>query len=279
MITGYSPLKCRVGNHDLVYFRAGAGETVVLVHGITTYSFIWRRIFPALAASYDVVALDLLGCGASDMPLDESYALPDHASRLEGFCDALGLGRIHLLGHDLGGGIGQIFAVRHQPRLQSLALLNSVGYDYWPVQPITAMRTPIIRQLLMSILDRSMFRRVVSRGIHRKDRVTAELMDLFMAPLERPQGRKAFLHFARCLDNRHLMEIAPGLRRLDLPVLVMRGADDAYLNSKIALRLHREIPGSILHEFAQAGHFCQEDVPELITRTWLEFAEGARVSP
>jgi pimeloyl-ACP methyl ester carboxylesterase len=69
------PKTCAVNGHDMTYYRAGQGETVLLVHGITTYSFIWRHIFPALSRKYDVIALDLLGCGDSAKPLDISCAL------------------------------------------------------------------------------------------------------------------------------------------------------------------------------------------------------------
>jgi pimeloyl-ACP methyl ester carboxylesterase len=215
-----------VGGHRMACVRAGAGEPVLLVHGITTYSFIWRRIIPLLQDRFDVVAPDLLGCGASDKPLDVSYALRDHADRLREFIVGLGAGPVHFVGHDLGGGIGQIVAVRYPELLRSLTLVNSVAYDFWPVQPIVAMRTPIIRQFMMAAVDVGAFSLIVRRGLHHKGRVTPELMSCFMQPLSTAQGRKAFLHFARCLDNHDLTGIADGLRRLAVPTLIVRGDAD-----------------------------------------------------
>jgi len=75
-----------------------------------------------------------------------------HADRLVSIIDKLGFGRIHLVGHDIGGGVVQIFSVRNADRVATLGLVNSVGYDYWPVQPIVAFRTPILRQLAMASL-------------------------------------------------------------------------------------------------------------------------------
>ena len=60
---------------------------------------------------------------------------------------------------------------------------------------------------LMASLDLGTFKLIVKRGIYHKDRVTDELMDLFMRPMHTVEGRKAFLHFAKCLDNHNLMEI------------------------------------------------------------------------
>lgn len=255
----------------MAYRREGEGEPVLMVHGITTYSFIWRRIVPLLSKVYDVIAVDLLGCGDSDKPLDISYAVKDHAERLHEFTAKLGLGKFHFVGHDLGGGMGQILAVRHPETLYDLTMINTVAYDFWPVQPIIALRTPIIRQFLMASLDLGTFKLIVKRGIYHKDRVTDELMDLFMRPMQTSEGRKAFMHLAKCLDNRNLLEIEDDLRRLKIPVLIIRGEADPYLAATISEKLHREIPGSRLVRLPTGGHFIQEDEPEQIARETIDF--------
>lgn len=256
------------------YYRIGRGEPVLLVHGITTYSFIWRKIVPLLAAKYDIITVDLLGCGDSDMPLDVSYAIKDHAERLKEFVTSLGIEKFHFVGHDLGGGMGQIFAVRYPDMLFDLAMINTVAYDYWPVQPIIAMRTPILRQLMIAAVDMGAFGLIVKRGFYHKELVTDELMDLFMKPLKKSGGRKAFLHFAKCLNNADLMEIAENLKKLTLPVLIIRGDADPYLGAMIAERLHQEIPGSRLIRIAAGGHWIQEDEPEQTAQSLLAFFEG-----
>jgi pimeloyl-ACP methyl ester carboxylesterase len=258
--------------HRLAYRRAGKGEIVLLVHGITTSSFIWRRVTPLLvAAGYDVIAVDLLGCGDSDKPLGLSYSLTAHAGYLKSFLDVLGVSKVHLVGHDVGGGIAQIFAVRHPELLHDLTLINAVAHDFWPVQPIIAIRTPIIRQFMMAAVDAGALKLIVKRALFHKDRATPELMELFMKPLRTSEGRKAFLHFAQCLDNRNLVDIAPELRKLALPVLIVRGDGDVYLGSEVAERLRAEIPGSRLERVATGGHFIQEDEPELLARLVATF--------
>lgn len=257
----------QVGAHRLAYRRAGAGEPVLLVHGITTYSFLWEGVLQRLAAGgrYDVVAVDLLGCGDSDKPLEASYAIKAHAELLGRFADALGLGRLHLVGHDLGGGVAQIMAVREPERLRSLALVNTVGYDSWPVQPIIALRTPVVREILMAALDAGAFTVLVRRGLVHKDLATPELMARYQRPLRTAEGRKAFVHFARCLDNANLMEIAPALRGLRLPALVVWGLADVYLTAAIGERLAADVPGARLERLPGAGHFTPIDAPERLT--------------
>jgi pimeloyl-ACP methyl ester carboxylesterase len=270
----------QVGPHRLAYRRAGhaGGEPVLLVHGITTYSFLWEGVLQRLAATgrHDVVAVDLLGCGDSDKPLDASYSIKAHADLLGRLCAALGLGRVHLVGHDLGGGIAQIMAVRQPGLLRSLALVNTVGYDYWPVQPIIALRTPVIRQVLMAALDAGAFTMVVRRALFHKALVTPALMAQFQWPLRTAEGRKAFVHFARCIDNANLMEIEGDLRRLLVPTLVAWGMADVYLTSAIADRLVADIPGAQLERLPEAGHFAPLDQPERLAGLLAAHFQGAR---
>ncbi len=268
----------QVGPHRLAYRRAGAGVPVLLAHGITTASFLWEGVLQRLAATgrYDVVAVDLLGCGASDKPLDASYSIKAHADLLGRCCAALGLGRVHLVGHDLGGGVAQLMAVRQPGLLRSLALVNSVGYDFWPVQPIIALRAPVVREILMAALDAGAFTILVRRGLFHKDLATPALMAEFLRPLKTAEGRKAFVHFARCLDSANLMEVAPDLKRLSLPTLVAWGQADAYLSSAIADRLAADIPGARLERLPEAGHYTPIDQPERIAALLLAHLDAAR---
>lgn len=255
-----------VAGHQIAYSRRrGAGPTILLVHGITTYRFIWRKMILLFPPDFNIIALDLLGCGDSDKPLDVSYSLKQHAIRLKDFMGVLGIHQCHLVGHDVGGGIAQIFAVNNPDLLHSLTLINSVGYDFWPVQPIIAMRTPILRQLAMASLDLGTFRLIVKRGLYYKDKLTNELMECFWYPMKTVEGRKAFLHFAKCLDNQDLLEIESALTNLTVPTLIIRGNADPYLSAAIAHRLNEGIPGSKLVVLEMGGHFIQEDIPEDVT--------------
>ena len=258
------PLHCEVFGHKLAYHTGGSGESVLLVHGITTYSFIWRNIFPLLSDKYHVIAVDLLGCGDSSKPLNVEYSIKHHAELLKEFMTQMGVEKFHYVGHDVGGGIGQIFAVRYPDLLYDLTLINTVAYDLWPVQPISAVRTPVIRQLLMASLDLGTFRMIVKRGLYHKENVTAELMDYFWKPMKSTEGRKSFVHFANCLNNKHLLEIEHDLRRINLPVLIIRGDADPYLSREISERLHEEIKDSQLFQIKTGGHFIQEDEPERV---------------
>jgi pimeloyl-ACP methyl ester carboxylesterase len=250
-----------VGGYSIAYSSSGEGEVVLLVHGITTYSFIWRKIVPLLDKNYRVLTIDLPGCGNSSKQLEQTYSIKNHAQLLKSFVQKLHIEKFHLVGHDVGGGVCQIFAVNYPEMLFDLTLVNTVAYDFLPVQPIIAMRTPIIRQFAMATLDFGTLRMIVRRGLYHPEALTSELMDYFWAPMKTREGRKAFLHFAASLDNNNLTEISDKLSKLTLPVLIIRGDGDPYLSGVIAEKLAKNIPNSSLVKIATGGHFIQEDEP------------------
>ncbi|MFZ2493689.1 MAG: alpha/beta fold hydrolase [Thermoanaerobaculia bacterium] len=255
-----------VDGYRLAYRRGGSGAPVVLVHGVTTSSFIWRRVFPLLTPRYDVLAVDLLGCGRSDKPPAADLSVRAQTSLLQNFLSRLDLGPVHLVGHDVGGAIAQLLAVRSPSQLASVAVVNTVGYDYWPVQPIVTLRTPVVRQIAMATLDLGMLKVIVRRGLNHKDRATAELLGHFHEEIGADASRKPFLQFLRSLNNRDLMDIVPELPKIKLPFLIVRGDGDVYLSPEISRRLHHDIEGSKLVHIETAGHFVQEDEPELLAQ-------------
>ena len=138
------------------------------------------------------------------------------------FCQLMGISKFHMVCHDVGG-IGQIVAVNYPELLYDLTLINTVAYNFWPVQPIITMRTPIIRQIAMASLDFGMFELIVKRGLYHKNHFSEELMARFWKPMRTSLGRKGFLHFAKCLNNQNLTEIENELKQLPMPVLIIRG--------------------------------------------------------
>ena len=258
----------------LAYLEQGEGTPLVLLHGITTYSFIWQELIEPLSKHYRVIAFDLLGCGASEMSESLDYSISAQANHIQEALDILGIELCHLICHDIGGGIGQIVSTRYQTKLLSLSLINSIGFDYWPVQPITGMRIPIIRHLGMAALDLGFFQLLIRRGLYHKEKLTPELMAQYYAPLTKKAGKNAFLQLAKSLDNRQLMAVTEELGKLEIPVLIVRGEADVYLKAEIDEHLHRHIPNSRYEVFPTAGHFAQVDEPEQLTQLLLEFVAG-----
>ena len=94
----------QVQGHAVRYWTQGdTGSTVLLLHGISCSVLEWEHTIAALATQHRVIALDLLGCGLSDKPLDADYDMLSQAKFVLAFMDAMGLNAVSMVGNSMGG--------------------------------------------------------------------------------------------------------------------------------------------------------------------------------
>ncbi|GAB4065287.1 alpha/beta hydrolase [Ancylobacter sonchi] len=108
------------------YLRHGQGEPLVLVHGVGLNAEIWAPQFTDFAATYDVIALDMLNHGASAGTAGPADTLDLYIRQIEALLDHLGIERAHLVGHSMGALVSMAFAATHPARVRSLVALNAV---------------------------------------------------------------------------------------------------------------------------------------------------------
>ena len=106
--------RAKIGPATIAYEVAGTGLPVVLVHGLSGSSRWWRRNIGALTPYRRVYMVDLIGFGASRA--GQQFVLTEAASSLTGWMDQLGLERVGLVGHSMGGMIAAELAARAPPR-------------------------------------------------------------------------------------------------------------------------------------------------------------------
>ena len=112
----------------IAYVEEGTkGEAIILLHGFCGSSGYWKKVIPMLSETHHVIAVDLRGHGASFAP-DEPYTMERFAEDLAQFVDELGLPRIHLFGHSLGGYVTLAFAENYADKLASFGLIHSTAY-------------------------------------------------------------------------------------------------------------------------------------------------------
>src|SRR3954454_18085401 len=114
--------KIRVGDHELHYERAGSGEPLLMIQGMSGTHVSWGEPFLApLRESFDVIAFDNRGIGLS-APIDGSFTIVEMAEDAAGLLDELGIESAHVCGISMGGMIAQDLALAHPERLRSLTL-------------------------------------------------------------------------------------------------------------------------------------------------------------
>src|SRR5437764_8467520 len=108
------------------YRRAGYGEGVLLIHGITNRAASWDPVIRQLAGEFELIAPDLPGHGDSERQRGD-HSLGAHASVLRDLLGVLGWERGTVVGHSLGGGIAMQFAYQFPEYVERLVLIDSGG--------------------------------------------------------------------------------------------------------------------------------------------------------
>ncbi|MFQ5855543.1 MAG: alpha/beta fold hydrolase [Anaerolineae bacterium] len=255
----------------MAYQQAGAGDPVILIHGIPTNSGLWRNVMADLASDFAVYAPDMIGYGASDKPEDQDLSVGAQADYLVDFMDAVGIDAAHLVGHDIGGGVAQVFTVRNRDRVNKLVLVDSVAYDSWPEPGIARLKEPAWDEIMQRLDITKGFRKGLEQGMVQTDKITDEVVDRYADPFRDLDGRLAYLRAARALDNRDLLDIADEIEAIDKPVLILWGDSDIFQKVEYGRRLADALADARLVVIDGAGHFLPEDQPEVLAQHIRKF--------
>lgn len=259
----------------LEHRRAGAGEPLVLVHGVGSRRQVWTPVLPALEARHDVVALDLPGFGAS-APDGTEPSIEAQAVRVEAFFDELGLDRPHVAGNSMGGAIALELARRGSVR--SATAVSPAGFwtgreREWCVRSLqaTARLLPALRPRLPALAATAAGRTLLlAQIIHRPWRLTSEdvvgTVDAFLGSASTPRALELF--------REHTFHDADELR--GVPVTIAWGDHDRLLLTRQRARARRVLPWARHVELPGCGHVPFSDDPELLGAVLLA---GARTGP
>ena len=215
--------KVRVGEHELHYLEAGSGPPVLLLHGWPTNAQLWRHVLPALAPKRRAIALDLPGFGQSDKPTDVRYNFGFFERTLSGFFDALGIDRVGLAVHDLGGPVGLYWAAKHRERVSDLAILNTLAFPEPSAAVVAFVAATYIPGLRSWLTSPAGIRFSMRFGVERKERIDEETTRLYTDPYPDRSSRQALLKSAQGLSPRGLSTIAESLTDFSMPVRILYG--------------------------------------------------------
>lgn len=254
-----------VNGTTMSWEEAGEGRPVVFIHGIPTSPRLWRHVVPRVEGARSL-AWEMVGYGGStDEGRGRDISVSAQADYLVAWMDAVGVERAVLAGHDLGGGVAQIAAVRHPGRVEGLVLTNCIAYDSWPVPSVKAMRAlgPALEHLPDAAFRR-MYGVFLDRG-HDDRRRAEESVDEHWPYYEAAEGgaAAAFVRQARSLDVRDTLAVADRIPTLDVPARLVWGAADPFQGVGYGYRLAYEL-GAPLDRIEGGLHFTPEDHPDRV---------------
>jgi pimeloyl-ACP methyl ester carboxylesterase len=261
------------------YLHAGSGPALLLVHGVTAYSFAWRLVIRGLARHYSVYAVDLPGCGFSQRSRELPGTLASDAEYLLKFVDQLGIAQFDVLGTSRGGGVaialaGLLAGRSELHRVRRLVLAAPIN----PWSRIGLKRVRILRTLAgrfyitfveprLTFVVNAFFKRLYGDPA----RVPSDGLAGYKAGWK-PSG--SLLHLWNIVRSwkADLQLIESSLPLVaSVPALLLWGDRDLAVDPASAAELHRRWENSVVVTMKGVGHVPYEEVPGEFNRIALDF--------
>ena len=251
--------------------RAGAGEPVILLHGLGASSYSWRFAFEELARRYEVFAPDLPGFGRTDKPRDFDYSIAGLHRWVLAFMDRLGLQKARFAGNSMGGVITLWTAMDAGHRVERMALLGTPAYPENRPKLLWPLGWPLLGRVLERALGETALRYVARTTFVDQTKVTEELIAEYLAPLKTAAGRRAVAEFVRRAIPPDFQARIASYATLRHPALVLAGDSDRMVDRRGAERLSRDLPRARLVYLERCGHAPQEDAPDRVIPLLRDF--------
>jgi pimeloyl-ACP methyl ester carboxylesterase len=243
-----------VNGVQIAYVTAGSGSsTVCFVHGTGGSSQVWTRQFEGLADLGHIMALDLPGHGGSGGRIPKGI---DEAAAVVGeFLDALGIARVVIGGHSMGGAIAQQFALSYPERVSGLVLIGTGARLRVLPRLLDLLATDYPRgvDLLMSLAVSTKAPAELKTALHRS---TAD------------NAAGVVLGDLQACDR---FDVMSRISTVAAPTLVICGEEDQLTPPKYARFLGERIAAAAVTVIAGAGHYVQVEKPRETTAAIREF--------
>lgn len=232
-----------VGPHRIHYLAGGEGPPLLLVHGIAMSGDDWAPLLRTLKKTHRVYAIDLLGYGRSDKPLDGDYSITNETNIVRGFLDVKQLPQTDILGVSMGGWIAAKLAAEHPERVRRLVLVSSAGFNF-PTKLHEASFSPAtliqLRESLAMQTDQAgRLPDFVARDFLRRSKKKAPIVRASMRAM---------------LTGHDLVE--GKMQRATMPVLILWGTHDRIIPFTVAARMQRELRNSRIEPLPGCGHLA-----------------------
>ena len=254
----------------------GEGPVVMFVHGISGCWQNWLENIPLFAREQRVIAVDLPGFGASEMP-DGAISISAYADTLDALLDVLEIDVVRLVANSMGGFIGADLAIRHPARVERLVLAAAAGLS---VEFIRTGRRAGLRHRAENVVFAGIGRIAsYSPLLARRGRLRSVLLMLFTAHPSRLPSQLAFEQvngsgkpgFSGALDALCSYPIRARLPEIACPTLIVWGRRDLLVPVKDAALFEQLIGDSRKLIYDDTGHLTMLERPARFNADVLAF--------
>jgi pyruvate dehydrogenase E2 component (dihydrolipoamide acetyltransferase) len=259
---GPEPEIVEAGGKSVQYLVVGEGDPLVLLHGFGGDINIWVFNQEALAAEHTVYALDLPGHGASTKDVGDGD-LDSFIGVLTDFLDAMGVEKVHLAGHSMGGAIASAFAKAHPDRVGSLILIASAGLG-------EEINEEYIEGFIAANRRREM-KNTLGMLFANPDLVTRQLVQDVMRFKRLDGVDEALRKVADKVFPDGKQADVPDLSELSVPILAIWGSEDHIIPVVHSENLPENARVEVLED---TGHMPQMEAAGKVNRLIREFLDG-----
>lgn len=267
-----------VNGHQIAHWHAGAGETVLLIHGFPSAAWDWHLQWEQLSQSYSVIALDLLGYGLSDKPYPYKYSLLEQAGIIEELLLKQGVSQCHILAHDYGNSVAQELLRRDFDRrlgftVSSLCFLNGglFSESHRPVFTQKLLKSPL-GGLISKLMTKSSMEKSFSRIFGPDTPPKPHEIEVLWALLNEKSGKRVLHGLIAYIAERKVHRDAwvTAMQQTEVPLRFINGVHDPISGQHMLDRYKQLIPNP--DGFAiNAGHYPQLEAPEEVLNLYMAF--------
>jgi pimeloyl-ACP methyl ester carboxylesterase len=259
-----------VSGGEISYDVLGYGPSLILVHGTPSRSYIWRDVASRLADRFTVYVFDLLGFGQSERREGLDVSISGQSRVLADLVEAWELDAPSVAGHDIGGAIALRTHLLEGVSFGCIALLDSVVLRPWitPTTRHVKAHLDVYRTMPVKTFE-AILASHLRTATHKP--LDEHAFATYLEGWRGESGQRLYLNKDAQLDERDTAEFEPLLPSIGVPVSIIWGEQDAWLDPALAERLHELIPGSDLLVLPETGHFAMEDSPQHITAALFDF--------
>lgn len=262
---------------NMTYFDEGEGACILLLHGVPTSSWLYRKIIPfLLSEGYRVIAPDMLGYGGSDKPNGyEIYSDAQMGERILGLMAHLKIDSWSHVFHDGGGLWTWAMLQQDKSKVRNLFMLNTIVYQEGFKPPIK-FEKGIIAKLFSKMYSLSkLFQKITinptfKNGIHHKNNVTKSMLEGYKIPLLGNGHHGLYYFFTQTCKK--INDYSSLHKSLNIPLTVIWGKWDDMLEWKgneKHVKSNFNVSDDDIH-LIDGKHFIQEEHPELIAKIILD---------
>ena len=260
---------------EVHYRTGGSGPPLVFLHGIglDAATVSWRHTLPALAEHRTVCAPDLPGHGESDKP-DRAYTTDYYLETVAAFLDAVDVSNPAIAGLSMGGALALGHAFDGGD-VEGLVLVDSYGLGgdaYWRTAASGVLQTPLLGGMLWQGVGS--FRPAIRTGLRSMAATepSQELVEDVAAAVDRRTVR-AMRRWQRSefLSSGFRTNYLDRLTELDVPTLLLHGAEDPLLPASWSRRAGQKLSDSTVRILAECGHCPPRERPDTVNRAIRSF--------